>query len=144
MGLSVTRSQDKAKRDYVRGWESASRRPYLHKNVPPTNQRKRLGLKLRLSELWERDRLGVLGVCCAILAAALIVLPADVRWERESNWTVVSPSSSPINSNYNSPERGFMIFPDSGYTTKWFTVERLPAASVFAFAALTLLLLRRR
>lgn len=144
MGLSVTRSQDKAKRDYVRGWESASRKPYPYKDVPPANSRKHSGPALRLRKLWGRDRLGVLGVCCAILAVALIVLPADVRWEREINWTVVSPSSAPINSNYKSPERGFMIFPDSGYTTKWFTVERLPAASVFAFAALTLLLLRRR
>jgi len=141
-------SFDKAKRDYereyIRGWSSASRRPYPYNEVPPANSRKHPGPALRLRKLWGRDRLGVLGVCCAILAVALIVLPADVRWEREINWTVVSPSSAPSNSNYKSPERGFMIFPDSGYTTKWFTVERLPAASVFAFAALTLLLLRRR
>lgn len=128
----MPRSRDKAQRDYVRGWESASRKPYPYKDVPPANSRKHSGPALRLHKLWERDRLGVLGVCCAILAVALIVLPADVRWERERTWIPVFDSTVS------------MLTHESGYKTRWITTERLPAAGLFAFAALTILLLRRR
>ena len=84
-----------------------------------------------LKRAWKRDRLGVLAVSCAIVAAALVVLPGDVRWER--TFDVID-----LFTNETRP------YTESGYQTVWFSTERLPAAGVFAFAAVTMLLLRRR
>ena len=47
----MPRSRDKAQRDYVCGWESASRKPYPYKDVPPANSRKHSGPALRLRKL---------------------------------------------------------------------------------------------
>ena len=38
----------------------------------------------QLKRAWKRDRLGVLAVCCAIIAVALVVFPDDVRSQRTS------------------------------------------------------------
>jgi hypothetical protein len=85
----------------------------------------------QLKRAWKRDRLGGLAVCCAIIAAALVVLPDDVRWER--TFDVI---------DYFTNETRQMT--ESGYRSVWFGAGRLPAAGVFAFAAVTMLLLRRR
>jgi hypothetical protein len=91
----------------------------------------------RLKQAWKRDRLGVLGVCCTIVAVALVVFPADVRWETTRNVIVISASDPNLIGD--TQQRT-----ESGYSSRWFSTERLPAAGVFAFAGLTMLLLRRR
>ena len=85
----------------------------------------------RLLRAWKRDRIGVLAVTCAFVAAALVVLPGDVRWER--TFDVID-----LFTNETRP------YTESGYRSVWFSTERLPAVGVFAFAAVTMLLLRRR
>ena len=85
----------------------------------------------QLKRAWKRDQLGVIAVVCAIVAAALVVLPDDVRWER--TFDVID-----LFTNETRP------YTESGYQSVWFSTERLPAAGVFAFAAVTMLLLRRR
>ena len=91
----------------------------------------------RLLHEWKRDRLGVLGVCCAIVATALVVFPAEVRWETTRNVVVISASDPNLIGDT-------QLRTESGYSSRWFSTERLPVAGVFTFAALTMLLLRRR
>jgi hypothetical protein len=85
----------------------------------------------QLKQAWKRDRLGVLAVCCAIVAVALVVFPDDVRWQRTFEGIDLFTNET-------------KQLTESGYQSVWFSTERLPAAGVFAFAALTMLLLRRR
>ena len=135
----MPRSRDKAKRDYVRGWESASRRPYLYKNVPPTNQRKRFGLKLRLRELWERDRFGVLSVGSAVVATLLWAVPINLKgisyesfscsYGIQGSGTAVDLFVVTIYDRCSPIERVSGI--SASWAENWFQFDRLPAILFF-------------
>jgi hypothetical protein len=134
----MPRSFDKAKRDYkrdyIRGWESASRRPYPYDDVPPANSRKHSGPMLKLRKLWERDRLGVLGVGSAVMAFVLWALPLKkggwIDFVELDFWETLEGS------NLSGESPRYMLY--------WFTDARLPAIAAFLALALILLLLRRR
>ena len=90
-----------------------------------------------LQETWERDRLGMLAALCAVIAGALVALPAEVRWER----TYEVLRTMTIDGNFVTQP---MLTTESGYKSVWFSTERLPAAGVAALASVTISLLRRR
>lgn len=86
-----------------------------------------------IMKAWKRDRLGVIGASSAAAAVLLIVLPAEIYQSGAQIGEIMSVhgGSIPIYS------------PGSSYL-EWFSTERLPAAAVFGFVSVLLLLLRRR
>lgn len=87
----------------------------------------------RLKQTWKRDRLGVLGLSAAAAAVLLIVLPAEIYQSGEQVGETISVYGGTIP----------LYAPGNSYL-EWFSTERLPAAAVFGFVSLTLLILRRR
>jgi len=87
-----------------------------------------------LGQIWNRDRLGVLGVGAAVVAVLMIVLPAEIY---------VSGSQIGETPSFNGSVSFPIYGPGSSYS-EWFSTERLPEAAVFGFVSVILLLLRRR
>ena len=87
----------------------------------------------RLQQAYKRDRLGVLGVSSAGVAVLLIGLPAEIYHSGGQIGEIESIHGGTI-----------PLYAQGHTYLEWFSTERLPAASVFGFISVILLLLRRR
>lgn len=104
----------------------------------------------RLNQAWKRDRLGVLGVGSALVAAAVWGFPVRYLCDIGLSW---SQSFGCVQWPYFEKMLWFAGFWWSEnildvryvkYEISWFTTERLPAIAAFLVLAVILLLLRRR